>query len=404
MSDNKTIRFIDSDYKELFQVPDGGSIKITYPPEDGRAPVTRACKYLDELHFRTLGRGGDEFHACQFAEIMERIGARYEPLEQLRSAELTPFAAGDEKFYTYNREEGNTCVGHIAGDFGNSGDRFHSGWRNHKTKSEQDWSGVTPEFQTELHSAVYALRQDLLKDYDSMLLYCESHPEALLDSGDNYKRYGFQLETDTRQYYTQCFLGESMRDARFIVYAYEETAPIIEQARLGVVLPGTADESKMFYRNDEDGNLCVGHLRGDFGKRGDEFWHNWFDSDSSKNTPEFKAEFQTVIDTLRQEILKDYKSSANYCYKHPEAEIQGEGGNHYGFKLETENRQFFIRCTTLPNDYFYVFAYDKTAAREQERSAGEKPSVLKQIRDAEKAPKPPRKAKSPRKNKDGVEL
>lgn len=395
---NKTIRFIDSKYRELFQIPDGGSIKVTYPIGDGREPVIRACKFLDEYHFETLGRGGEVYHICQWAEIMERIGAKYEPEAQLRGAELTPFTAGDEKFYTYNREEGNTCIGHVAGDFGNANDRFNSNWRDRGNERN------TLEFQTELHSAVYALRQDLLKNYDSMLSYCQSHPEALLDSGDTYKRYGFKLETDTRQYYTQCFLGESMRDSRFIVYAYDKPAPVLEQAKLWEVIPGTADESKMFYRNDEDGNLCVGHLRGDFGKRGNEFWHNWFDSDSSKNTPEFKAEFQTVIDTLREEILKDYKSSANYCYKHPEAEIQGEGGNHYGFKLETENRQFFIRCTTLPNDYFYVFAYDKTAAREQERSAGEKPSVLKQIRDAEKAPKPPRKAKSPGKNKDGVEL
>jgi hypothetical protein len=104
MSD-KTIRFIDSDYRELFKIPDGGSIKITYPPEDGREPVTRACKYLDEMHFQTLGRGGDAYHAAQFAEIMERIGAKYEPEVQLRDIVLTPFTPGDEKFYTYTREE-----------------------------------------------------------------------------------------------------------------------------------------------------------------------------------------------------------------------------------------------------------------------------------------------------------
>ena len=49
MSD-KTIRFIDSDYKELFRIPDGGSIRIVYPPGDGRETATRQCKFLDETH------------------------------------------------------------------------------------------------------------------------------------------------------------------------------------------------------------------------------------------------------------------------------------------------------------------------------------------------------------------
>ena len=39
------IRFIDSDYKELFQIPDGESIRITYPPGDGREPEERSCKF-----------------------------------------------------------------------------------------------------------------------------------------------------------------------------------------------------------------------------------------------------------------------------------------------------------------------------------------------------------------------
>lgn len=226
MSDNdKTIRFIDSHYKELFKIPDGGSVKITYPPGDGRGTITRACKFLDEYHFQTLGPGADSYHICQFAEIMERLGARYEPEVQLRGVELLPFTPGEEKFYTYNREEGNTCIGHIAGDFGNGGDRFNSSW------SGRESGGNTPAFQAELHSAVYALRQGLLKDYDSMAAYCENHPEAKLDGGDNYTRYGFKLETDTRQYYTQCFFGEYQRDARFITYAYDKAAPTREHEK-----------------------------------------------------------------------------------------------------------------------------------------------------------------------------
>jgi len=76
--DKKTIRFIDSEYKNLFSVPDGGNIVLTF--SDGETSV-RACKYLDKMHVqigREYGRG-EILHICQFAEIMERNGTKYEP-------------------------------------------------------------------------------------------------------------------------------------------------------------------------------------------------------------------------------------------------------------------------------------------------------------------------------------
>lgn len=222
---DKAIRFIDSDYRELFRIPDGGSIKITYPPGDGRGTLTRACEYMDEAHTRI---GGNVFHICEFAERMEALGARYEPEVQLQDAALLPFTPGEEKFFTYNREENNTCVGHISGDFGRQGDRFHQQWYNHKTKNEADWGKVSPEFQTELHSAVYALRQSVLKDRDTMLVFCQEHPEAKLPGEGGHEVYGFKLATDSRQYYVRCF---AEHDAHFIAYAYDNAAPIQEQGR-----------------------------------------------------------------------------------------------------------------------------------------------------------------------------
>jgi len=191
----------------------------------------------------------------------------------------------------------------------------------------------------------------------------------------------------------------------------------------------------MFYRNsDESGKLCIGLLRGDFGREGDRFWHNWADIDGGRKTPEFQSEFQSVMFALRQDILKDYKSMASYCRAHHEAKLPGDGNlERYGFKLETDTRQYFIRCTTLRADYFYIFAYDKAPALELERPKAamvaavsetrvsdaqfadhtngadatapeEKPSVIKQIREAQKAPKPPRKEKTPDKHKGDVDL
>ena len=91
-TDTKIIRFIDSECRTLFHITDGGSIRITYPPDDGREPVTHVCKYRDETHTQ-IGNG--MYNIRQFAERMEAIGAKYELEAQLRSIELTPFAADD---------------------------------------------------------------------------------------------------------------------------------------------------------------------------------------------------------------------------------------------------------------------------------------------------------------------
>ena len=71
--EKKMICFIDSDYKVLFYVPDGGNIVITR--SDGEK-VKRTCTFLDEYHTRV---GRETYHICQFAELMERGGNTYAP-------------------------------------------------------------------------------------------------------------------------------------------------------------------------------------------------------------------------------------------------------------------------------------------------------------------------------------
>lgn len=68
---DKDIRFIDSHYKDLFQIPDGGCIQIQYPDET----VVKPCKFIDEYHTQI---GYNVFHICEFAEIMERRRAIYQ--------------------------------------------------------------------------------------------------------------------------------------------------------------------------------------------------------------------------------------------------------------------------------------------------------------------------------------
>ena len=72
MSDNiynphgNEIRFITSNYKELFRIPDGGYITITHV---GGEQLVRQCKYHGDCH---VDVGNNVYHICEFAEIIER--------------------------------------------------------------------------------------------------------------------------------------------------------------------------------------------------------------------------------------------------------------------------------------------------------------------------------------------
>ena len=74
----KGIRFIDSRYKELFRIPDGGKIIVTTAWGE---KMEHVCRFIDECHTE-IGSGWDNlYHICQFAEFMERNGSVYEPVE-----------------------------------------------------------------------------------------------------------------------------------------------------------------------------------------------------------------------------------------------------------------------------------------------------------------------------------
>lgn len=71
--DGKAVRFIDSEYRQLFTVPDGGNIVLTQP--DGTRD-TLPCRYIDNSHALI---NGFAFHIHQFAMIQEQKGVVYMP-------------------------------------------------------------------------------------------------------------------------------------------------------------------------------------------------------------------------------------------------------------------------------------------------------------------------------------
>ena len=67
------VRFIDPMYNELFRVPDGGVVQITYPDGHQRS---EKVEYLDDYHMKI---GSTVQHICEFAEGMARSRGIVEP-------------------------------------------------------------------------------------------------------------------------------------------------------------------------------------------------------------------------------------------------------------------------------------------------------------------------------------
>lgn len=87
--DGKDIRFIDSHYRDLFRIPDGGTIQVHYSDD---SVVIKPCKFIDEYHTQI---GNNVFHICQFAELLERNGSY---------CQAEPEIMGDEAAWQVGRD------------------------------------------------------------------------------------------------------------------------------------------------------------------------------------------------------------------------------------------------------------------------------------------------------------
>lgn len=123
------------------------------------------------------------------------------------------------------------------------------------------------------------------------------------------------------------------------------------------------EDAAYFYSGsaDEDRELgCIGHLRGDFGRSGEEFWMTWFTRRSPLQTPDFEAELGKVMQAIGdQGVLKSRREMLRFCSQHPEARIQGGWSTDvYGFCMQTQEHRYYLRCFPFAGDYnFYVYCY-----------------------------------------------
>ena len=117
------IRFINPNYKELFRIPDGDKIRITYA--DGEK-ADRTCRYIDDYHVE-IGSGWNSLlHICQFAEMMEQNGSTVIPLrsslpEQCYSVlpdtgELIIIKKGESGYYRTDIDMGSKAENRALAD------------------------------------------------------------------------------------------------------------------------------------------------------------------------------------------------------------------------------------------------------------------------------------------------
>ena len=135
----------------------------------------------------------------------------------------------------------------------------------------------------------------------------------------------------------------------------------------------SSEEQSYLYapaENDTHSETRIGHLRGDFGRDGDEFWHTWFPFNEEMNVPKFKNDLGEVVEWLRGDsefpLLKDRKSMAAVCSRYPENHMENQWhAEWYCFKIITEKYMYFIRCFTGRGDYnFYIYCYIREEAEE----------------------------------------
>ena len=131
------------------------------------------------------------------------------------------------------------------------------------------------------------------------------------------------------------------------------------------IRPASAEEAGLFYAMspEQDAELgCIGHVRIDFGRGGDRFYHTWHPRGPGElNTQEFKDELTEVVDELRESVLKNYISMTGYCRNYG-GEISGGRVQNYGYIVETENYRYCLRCNPVPSDYqAYLTCFDKRA-------------------------------------------
>ena len=130
--------------------------------------------------------------------------------------------------------------------------------------------------------------------------------------------------------------------------------------------PASPDEDKagLFFAlgAEKDSELgCIGHVRIDFGRDGDGFYHTWHPRGPEEwNTQGFRGELTEVVDELRKSVLHSLGEMSSYCYDHGGAITGGSLTQNYGYVVETDRYSYLLRCNPVRGDYqAYLTCFDR---------------------------------------------
>lgn len=146
--------------------------------------------------------------------------------------ELSP--ASNEQgfcFTHYNAPSDRACIGHLRGDFGETGTTFHHTWWPHNAHL------ITPSFNTELKDVITGLRQNgLLKDRKTMLARSMRFRTAIIPT-EGRNTMAFRIETSEHLFYLRCIPNKG--EYNFYCYGYNKTM-LMEVLRQQKKLPRIA--------------------------------------------------------------------------------------------------------------------------------------------------------------------
>ena len=125
------------------------------------------------------------------------------------------------------------------------------------------------------------------------------------------------------------------------------------------VAAGMPGSKALYYSGSEAEHRCIGHLRGDFGSGGNEFWTTWFPhAAADRNDKAFQDEFSTLVNRLRRNLLKNRALMRKYLRENDSLRLETGGIESHGYTVVTERYEYYIRCSPQPGDYnFYIYAY-----------------------------------------------
>lgn len=130
------------------------------------------------------------------------------------------------------------------------------------------------------------------------------------------------------------------------------------------IRPATLAER--LYANEQStriAELCgsPGYLFGELDSTGSVFLNSWMRDVPSENTPEFKAEFNTVLDMLRFDeryghVIKNRTTMIGFCFAHPDGQLADR--HEYVFRADTRDYAYLVRCApNAENNHAYIYPY-----------------------------------------------